>query len=180
MRQLDMKRKQTSAWPWLAGVVLLGLVVWGVTSLLAPPVDAEGPVSEGSEEELAPSALPMPVNPVGITPVRDVRELSPLGQEHLGQRLRAEGEVVATGTDGFWILAGSEVIRVDSEQVVRQGQSVEVQGTLHEDDPARTEQIVSEVLSRRVQAGDWQVVRGVKLVDETERAADQEELRSDS
>jgi HAMP domain-containing protein len=169
MRHLDMKTKQTTAWPWLAGLVILGLVVWAATSLLAAPVEElESAGEAAAEEELSPAVLPMPANPIGITPVHDTRELAPLSEDHVGQRVTAEGEVLATGTAGFWILAGSEVIRVDSEQVVRRGQTVRVHGTLRADDPGPTDRIAEEVISRSPMAGDWRVVHGVKLVEEEE------------
>jgi hypothetical protein len=181
MRQLDMKRKQTSSLPWLAGLVILGLVVWAVTSLLAAAPEEVGPTADAAyEDELTPAPLPMQVNPIGVTPVRDVTELAPLDQEDVGQRLRAEGEVLATGTAGFWMLAGSEVIRVDSEQIVRKGQTVQIQGTLREDDPEMTEQIAAEVLSRSPQPNEWRVVRGVKLVEERDATPAGAETPSES
>lgn len=172
MRHVDMKRRQTTPWPWLAGLVMLGLVVWAVTSLLAAAPEEPAPVADAAEEELSPASLPMQVNPIGVSPVRDVSELAPLDEDDIGQRLRAQGEVLATGNGGFWMLALSQVIRVDSEQVVRKGQMVEVHGTLHAQDPRRTEQIAAEVLSRGAQTDGWHVVSSVKLVaEEPEPAA---------
>jgi hypothetical protein len=172
MRQLDMKRKQTSAWPWLAGLVVLGLAVWAATSLLAPKAEELDTTADAAVEDvLSPAALPMPANPVGITPLRSVDELAPLSQDDVGQRVRAEGEVLATGTAGFWMLAGSDVLRVESGRTVRLGQTVEVQGTLQEEPPERTDQVASEVLSRRPQAEGWNVARGLKLVEEREEAS---------
>jgi hypothetical protein len=172
MRQLDMKRKQTSAWPWLAGLVMLGLVVWATTSLLAPKADEIDETADAAVEvELSPAPLPMPANPIGVTPLRSIQELAPLGQDDVGQRVRAEGEVLATGTEGFWILAGSEVIRVESDRQVRQGQAVEVEGTLREEPPERTDQIASEVLSRRPQSEEWNVARGLKLVEQRDESS---------
>jgi hypothetical protein len=172
MAYLDMKRKQITTWPWVAGLMILGLIVWAVTSLLAAPVDEERSATAAVvEEELPPATLPMQVNPIGIVPLRDVRELSPLGTEDVGETVRAEGEILATGTEGFWILAGLEVIRVESEEIVRKGQIVQVHGTLQEDDPERTERVAAEVLSRSPQAGDWRIVRGIKLVADRGPAA---------
>jgi hypothetical protein len=109
--------------------------------------------------------------------VRGVDELAPLDDQHVGQEVRAEGEVVATGTDGFWMVVDREVIRVDSDRVVRRGDVVRVVGSLHPDDGTRTDRIASEVLDRTPRAHEWRVVRSPKLVeggDDDEGGADDE------
>lgn len=168
MRHIDLERKQTSRWPWVAGVAIFALAAWGATSLLAPADDEEEtPAVVTAEDTLAPAAIPAPPAPVrDMSAGRSIEDLSPLTVEHVGEAVRADGEVVATGTSGFWMVAAAQVIRVDSERTVRTGEAVVVHGTLQ---PAsgeeRTEQIASEVLTRSAQADSWDVVLAVKLVE---------------
>jgi hypothetical protein len=168
MQHLDLKRKQPTAWPWLAGVAILALMVWGVTSLLAAPqAEPDVAVDAVEVEELTPAAIPAPPHPPGSSTVsvHELSELAPLDLEDAGVVARAEGEVVATGTRGFWLLAGSDIIRVDSDQLVRRGQAITVEGVLQESDGARTEQIAAEVLSRFGHSAEHRVVSVVKLVE---------------
>jgi hypothetical protein len=167
MRHMHIERKRTTAWPWVAGLAVLAVIAWGVTSLLAAPHDDEEPAGNTvAEEAVEPVPIPLPPNPLSTTPaVRAVQELAPLDLEDVGQEVRAEGEVVATGTDGYWLLDGSEVIRVDSDRLVRKGQIVTVEGVLQADeDSERTDRIAREVLSRNGLASEWRVARSVKLV----------------
>lgn len=166
MRINEIERKRTTAWPWLAGAVVLAAVVWGVTALLAAPVEETERVVETPADTLEPAAVPQPPQVVRAEPGPPAVEvLAPLGEEHVGEVVVAEGEVVATGTTGFWILTGSEVLRVDSDMQARKGEHVIVQGTVRPSDGARTEQIESEVLSRSPRSNGWRAVRAVKLVD---------------
>jgi hypothetical protein len=171
MRQTDLERKRTSAWPWLAGLAIFGLILWGVTSLLAAPRGEEDAVAATpAEDALGPAPIPIPPAPIRDMGVgRSIEELSPLGEEDIGEVVRAEGEVVATGVTGFWMVTGAEVIRVDSHRTVRKGEAVTVQGTLRAPDgEERTDEIASEVLSRAAAAESREVVRTVKLVETVE------------
>ncbi len=116
-------------------------------------------------DTLPPSAIPIPPNPVILDRVHSAEELAPLGEEHVGETVRVEGEVLATGTTGFWILAGVEVLRVDSNQAVRKGELATVEGTIAPARNERTDEIASEVLTRTPRAETWGVVRTVKLVE---------------
>jgi hypothetical protein len=169
MRHVDMKRKYPTPWPWLAGLGVLALIIWGVTSLLAAP-NEEDPAIEAAgaaEHDVVPALIPRPPHPVGSSTVqaRDVRDLYPLELDDAGTLARAEGEVLATGSEGFWILAGSEVIRVDSRRPVRRGQVIEVEGVLQETSAEPTDRIADEVLSRSGASGVWTVARTIKLVE---------------
>lgn len=166
-RYKEIKRKQTTLWPWLGGVVVMILVAWGVTGLLAAPGgDEELPAAVLGEDTLPPATIPAPPQPIRTQEsVRGVEELAPLDDRDSGEEVRAEGEVVATGTDGFWVVVGSEVIRVDSDRSVRSGEVVRVVGTLQPADGERTDRIASEVLSRSPRADDWRVVYSPKLVE---------------
>jgi len=164
---IDIERKRPARWPWIVGLLALGVIAYGSTTLLAAADDEETHVvAPTPADTLPPAAIPAPPNPVILDRVHSAEELAPLGEEDVGETIRVEGEVLATGTTGFWVLAGIEVLRVDSDRSVRKGELVTVEGTLV---PAaadeRTDEIASEVLSRTPRAEEWGVVRTVKLVD---------------
>jgi hypothetical protein len=167
-RYKETKRKRTTWLPWLGGVAVFMLITWAVTGLLAAPGgDEELPRAVLSEDTLPPAAIPAPPQPVRMQEtVRGVEEIQPIDDHHIGEEVRAEGEVVATGTSGFWMVVGREVLRVDSERPVRTGEVVRVIGTLHASTGERTERIATEVLTRSPRAEDWRVVPSPKLVEE--------------
>lgn len=176
MARLDVERKRKTAWPWVAGIAVLLLVLWGVTTLLTEDAEAEPEVMVPTVEDThPPAAVPAPPNAdpevTGNAAARGVDEIAPLGEEDVGQALHVAGEVVATGNRAFWLLAGDEVVRVDSERRVRKGDTVSVEGTLRPADPSKTDLIASDVLSRHPASSDWNVVRAVKLVEEIGGAA---------
>jgi hypothetical protein len=168
MQYEQIRRKQPTTWPWLMGLVILGIIVWSVNSLLGVD-DPEGeprPAVTFPEDTLPPAAIPAPpVRAPGDRAARPIEEIAPLGEEDIGERVRAEGEVLATGTMGFWMLAGNEVLRVDSDRYVQRGEVVQVSGTLLDSDPMRTERVVTEVISRLPGAEGWRVAAMVRLVE---------------
>lgn len=171
MRHIDLDRKKTTAWPWVAGLAVFAIVLWSVTALLAAPGEEDDtPALTAAEDTLEPAAMPSPPAPIrDMGAGRSIEELGPLTEDHVGEVVRAEGEVVATGTTGFWMVTGGAVLRVDSERAVRKGEAVVVQGTIHAArGEERTDQIAAEVLSRSAEADSWEVVREVKLVEGTE------------
>lgn len=166
MQRVDIERKRPTLLPWLVGLAVLALIVWGVTTLLAAPQTEEQQIAAPTAEDtLPPAAIPAPPQPVTAMAPRMMANLAALGEEHVGQVIRADGEVVATGTNGFWILAASTVLRVESERPVRKGESVTVDGTVEPAEAERTDRIMSEVLSRHPDVESWDVVRSVMLVE---------------
>jgi hypothetical protein len=163
----EIRRKRRTSWPWIAGLMVLALVVWGVTALLAAPEDEQAVAVTSESDDSRPAAIPSPPNPVRVDRAGSIEDLMPLGEEDAGQEVRAEGEVVATGTTGFWMLTGSDVLRVDSERLVRKGQTVEVEGVLEVlADDERAERVASEVLPRDPRFESWTLVRTVRLVEQ--------------
>lgn len=168
MRNIDFRKKQPSRWPWLMGLITLGLAGWGVTILLTPDPEPDPPtVNTPAVDTLPPAAIPQPPSRVDGSGAPDLREVAPLDEADLGETVVARGEVVATGNDAFWLLAGSAVIRVDSDRTARRGDTLRVQGTIRTADPTTTDVMASEVLSRRADSEQWTVVRAFKMVEET-------------
>ena len=175
MAKLKVERKRKTAWPLLLGVLVLALVLWAITGLLTEDDDAGPDVTVPTvEDTYPPAAIPAPpdLEPAntGADAARQVDEVAPLGEEDIGQLIRVAGEVVATGNDAFWILAGDEVVRVESPRVVRKGDTLSIAGTLRQADPSRTNRI-SDVLDRHPAADAWSVVTSVKLVEDDAPAA---------
>lgn len=173
MQHMDIRKKRRSNWPWLAGVIVFALLAWGVTSLLSadePATDPEA-VADSAADDAAPAEIPMPPRAPYTGPSSPtLDELAPLGPGVERKQAHANGEVVATGTDGFWLLAEGRVIRVDSPRHVRRGDTVMVEGTLQAADPDRTDRIVDAVLQRDPSSREWTVVRKLKLVTDSAQA----------
>lgn len=165
MARIDVEKKRVTAWPWVVGLVILVGLGWGITVLLAPePTEPEVAAAEFHEGQ--PAAVPAPPEEGDLTDAaRPAGEVAPFGEDDVGQTVDMEGAVVATGNAGFWLLAGSDVLRVDSDRRVRKGDTLEVSGTLAPADPQRTDEIVSSVLNRHPDAGTFRVIRVVKLVE---------------
>ena len=167
MRNIDIEKKRPSAWPWLAGAAVLALIFWGVTVLLTPDEES-GPQVQATtvEDTHPPAAIPEPPRePLSNAPPRALSEFAPLGEEDVGQAVRAEGEVVATGNGSFWLLAGSDVVRIDSDRQARSGDSIAVAGRIRPADPAQADRMRSGVLARKPGSEGWMVVRSLKIVE---------------
>lgn len=169
MGKIDVERKRKTVWPLVIGAGLLVLIFWGVTTLLTEDPD-EGPqvTVPTVEDTYPPASVPappdLPPSQTGVDQQADTSEAPPLDEETVGQTVRLQGEVVATGNDAFWILARNEVVGVESPRVVRKGDTVAIAGIVRPADPARTDRI-AEVLERHPAAEVFSVVRAVKLVE---------------
>ena len=171
MARLEVEKKRKTIWPLVIGAAILVLALWGVTTLLTEDAADEPEVTVPTVEDThPPAAVPAPPNTdpemTGTESTRAVEEIAPVGEEDVGQTVRVAGEVVATGNHAFWLLAGEEVLRVDSSRRVRKGDSLSIEGTLRPADPSVTDVIASDVLSRNPASPDWNVVRVVKLVED--------------
>lgn len=168
MRYVDVDKKRPSPWAWVLGLAVLGLALWGITILLRPPPPDEQPVvGPTTADSFPPSRIPG--NPGQVVPLdrqADTPDLRSLGEEHIGQAVTVEGEVVATGNGGFWVVSDDQVLRIDSSLRTRQGDTVAVRGTLRAADAAATDRMANEVLARHPDFRRWTVIRPLKLVEE--------------
>lgn len=172
MPRPDFEKKRKTAWPWLAGIAALVMTLIGISTILSWSDDAGPEVTVPTVEDTHPPAtIPAPpdVDPdgTGVDPDRAVEEIAPLGEDAIGQTISLDGYVVATGNASFWLLAGDRVVRVDSPRRVRKDDTLSIRGTLRPADPEKTDRIAAEVLSRRPGSDAWEVVRVVKLVEQT-------------
>lgn len=166
MRQIDIRKKRKSRWPWLLGLVILGLAGWGITILLTPDEEPEPEIAVPTVQDThPPAALPEPPYEQYRAPAgQSLQDLAPLDQADRGETVQFRGIVVATGNDAFWVLAGDQVLRVDSERPARRGDTLQIAGTLVQAEPDATDRM-SPVLERHPDSESWTVVRALKLVE---------------
>lgn len=167
MRHIDVMKKRPSRGPWALGVVLLALAMWGATVLLRPPVENEAPDRPTmAADTLPPAQIPLTRDGARAEPEPPtLAELLPLGEEHMGTTLQVGGDVVATGDDAVWILAGSSVIRVDSRERARRGESLSVEGVVQPADTDMADRMTARVISREPGSEGWTVIREFKVVE---------------
>lgn len=168
-RRIDVEKKRPARWPWVAGLIILALVFWGVTALSRAPEEEEVvPTGITTPDTLPPALIPSRSANVGSTQETNAgSELGALDEQDIGDTARVEGEVVATGNDSFWILAGSHVLRVDSDRRARKGDTLAIEGIIRSADATMTDRMASQVLSRNAEFESWTVLRSLKLVEET-------------
>ncbi len=141
------KRQGPSVIPWLVGLVVLALLIWGIAALVNTRKTtraAEAPPGTQPETPAAPAAMPAPGAPEGTAV--ELSSLLPLGPEDVGQRVSARGVVVGkpTGT-GFWLRSGNDVLWVESGAKAQPGQQLTgLTGTLEQATPAESSQRVQE------------------------------------
>lgn len=165
------KRRGPSIWPWIVGLGVLALLVWGIAALVntrKTTEAAEAPAS-GSMPAAAPAAVPAPAAPTGTTV--SLTTLLPLGPEDAGQHVNTSGVVVGqpTGT-GFWLRAGNDVVWVESNAVVKRGEELAtVSGTLESETAADANRHIQQA-SLRPERG-WTVQRSLYLVQQPDGSA---------
>lgn len=176
MADINVERKGPSIWPWIIGLLVLALLIWAIAEMVDTD-QAEVAGVEQVEEPVAAVPTPAPVTPA---PGTDLSELMPLGADDAGQMVNVEGQVVGQPTDqGFWVMtvvngqphaifAQAPARTTDGQmlqtQDVRQGQSVQLAGTLQQ---AQTEQITGWIeqgqLEQQPSYEQWTVVRELIL-----------------
>lgn len=111
MQHIDVSKKRPARWPWLLGIGLLVLVIWGVTVLLRPDPAPEPPATVPTAADTLPPAM-IPSESRGAAPRRD-RETpgdDTISANGVGERGWREGEALATAGDVLWIPAGADAV----------------------------------------------------------------------
>jgi hypothetical protein len=151
--------------PWLAGMVLLAGVIWGISWLLDTQ-QIEGAAADdevaGGAPSTAVAAAPggMPSNAAAV-PLAD---LLPLGPEDDGFRVKVRGTVVAEPiTEGVWILTDEdEVLFALTAKPAASGQDLTLTGTLHQ--VAAAEGAARAAQAKLREAAGWKVHHNLYLL----------------
>lgn len=131
MADLNIERtKRNPVWPWLLGLLVLAVLVWGISQLIrtrpqatAAVVDSAAAAPDSAaraDSAAAPSAAEAGVGPAPLSAIL------PLGPEDVGQRVAASGQIVATITEhGFWLKAADgNLVWVATDQKMKGGPQV--------------------------------------------------------
>lgn len=175
MRRIDVMKKRPSRWPWALGVIVLALALWGATVLLRPPAEDEGPeLPVTTADTLPPTQIPLTRGGARAAPEPpSLSELMPLNEEQVGETVKVEGDVVATGTDAIWILVGSHVVRVESRRA-RKGEAVSVEGVIRAATTDTADRLAEQVLAREPGSEAWTMISDFKIVEGAEDGADED------
>ncbi|HET9983028.1 MAG TPA: hypothetical protein VFQ38_05565 [Longimicrobiales bacterium] len=125
------RRRGAGIWPWIIGLVVLGLLIWAIAELVDTGKDrAAAAVTNGADVAApAPTSPAAPaVEPPAAAPpaTAQLEALMPLGAEDEGQTVLAAGEAVGEPTNqGFWLRTPSRtVIWVATDQPPKSGRQV--------------------------------------------------------
>lgn len=156
--------------PWLAGLVVLAGLVWGISWLL----DAQQITGDQDSEErgaAAPAATGTPAATASNAVPVPLADLLPLGPEDDGFRVVVRGTVVGEPTgEGIWILTDEdEVLFVRTAQPATSGEDQSLTGTLHQ--VAGAEGAAWAVKARLREAAGWKVHHNLYLEVEGAGAA---------
>jgi hypothetical protein len=103
MASVSLNRRRTTLWPWLAGLALLGLLIWAIGAML----DLDGLRSAASGDTEASTTTASTAD----QPVVSITEILPLGPEDRGRRVELRGSVIGEPIgEGVWIRFGDEAI----------------------------------------------------------------------
>ncbi|MBW3549302.1 MAG: hypothetical protein KY442_00365 [Proteobacteria bacterium] len=156
MAKIDIERKKT-VWPWIVGLIVLLLVIWGLFELLdndaepamVPPA-ATAPMTDPAvdpAEPAAPMDQPVSVAPMPPPPTDADNTSIPVGaiiigpSEFLGQPVVGTAEVADVPSDrGFWLeQAGQRIFAViaqspnmEDEININAGQQVRLAGIVYD------------------------------------------------
>ncbi len=109
MTEIKLQKRKVPFWPWIVGLVVAAVIVYGISNLVTSkainvmPVDSTAIAAGG-----APGGGDTPPPPL---PSSSLEALLPLGVEDLTQRVAVNGEVVGSpSADGFWVLSDENVV----------------------------------------------------------------------
>lgn len=125
------RRRGAGIWPWVIGLVVLGLLIWAIAKLVDTGKDRAAAAVTNGADVAAPApttpAAPAAEAPAGAPPATSQLEaVMPLGAEDEGQTVLATGVAVGEPTNqGFWLRTPSRtVIWVATDQPSKSGQQV--------------------------------------------------------
>lgn len=108
MANIDVQRRETSIWPWLLGLIVLGLLIWGAMELFG------GGTEETTYTESAPAVVesepsvitPETTTPMATTPTTGltIAQILQNPTAHIGHTFSGAVQVTEVPTDrGFWV-----------------------------------------------------------------------------
>lgn len=136
MADIDIERKGPSIWPWIIGLLILALLVWGLVEMMGDDED-EVDADEAAvvEEPLEPA--PPPVTTAPAAAMLPVAAILAGPDAYVGQTVSGEARVAEVPTDrGFWVEAdGQRMFAILNQNVppeqpldVNPGQRVRMDG----------------------------------------------------
>jgi hypothetical protein len=121
MADIDIQRKSGSIWPWILGLLLLGLAIWGIAELLDN--DEEAVVSPVVTEPVAAPVTPEAVVVAPVAPAPAAAGMIPVATilanpaEWAGRTTSGQARVAEVVSDrGFWIEDGGQRLFVVKDE----------------------------------------------------------------
>ncbi|MGH7504569.1 MAG: hypothetical protein ACRELX_02920 [Longimicrobiales bacterium] len=99
MAEIDLQQKRRPVWPWILGVVVVALAIWGIAEVVAPgeeelaETDPIEVVAPGAEVQPQPDAVP--VEPVGDELPESVRTFTRTAQGFAATEMDQQHEYTA-------------------------------------------------------------------------------------
>ena len=112
MADIHIERKHTSIWPWIIGLLVLGLLIWGVAEMMGGEDDEVAAVDPVAAPAIAPGVNEVQPLPADANPPTGVAQAAgiPISQiiaspaTWTGKRVTGEVRVTEVVSDrGFWI-----------------------------------------------------------------------------
>lgn len=130
MAEIELQKKRPSIVPWIIGLVILVLLIWGLLQL----VDRE-------EEEVVADESAVPLTPapaIATVEIIPVRVIVTTPADYAGQQVSGTAQVAEVVSDrGFWIeQEGQRLFVIIDEPVpetidINAGQTVQLTGTVY-------------------------------------------------
>jgi hypothetical protein len=174
------RRRGPSLWPWLAGLIVLALLIWAIAELVNTDRDNQTMVEADTLGALVSTApmqtapgpgdgeSAMPATPKAGAGPAPLQDLMPLGIQDAGQQVTADGIVVSRAArGGFWMnVGGNTVLWVSGNLRVVPRQAVQgVTGTLRPFMPAALSAWTgaTDIRAQAARHSSWQLQTSVYL-----------------
>lgn len=136
MAEIKIERKTADAWPWILGVLLAGLLLWGLGELFDDDDVRAASVAPEVVEPTSTTPAVVPPGPGAWVPVA-VMVTAPVS--YVGQTVSGTARVAEVVSDrGFWLEQDGKrlfaVVREENEDAVNinAGQTVRLSGTVYD------------------------------------------------